>query len=123
MYLEESWVRRCVLLACGRREGQRQEGSRSPKGPRISEGSKALKAGIPGATRSEMAGRLEGEQGVKRGSNSEDATCWALGTQLTDPSSWRSLKGTKPHERDSAETGRSDHADARGAGVNSGNTL
>jgi hypothetical protein len=82
MNLEESWVRRCVLLACGRRGRQRQEGSRTPKGSRISEGSKALKAEIPGATRSEMTGRLEGEQGVKRGWNSEDATCWALGTPV-----------------------------------------
>jgi hypothetical protein len=78
MNLEENWVRRPVLLACDRRRGQRQEGSRSPKGPRISGRSKALKAVIPGATRSEMTGRLEGEQGVKRGSNSEDATCWEL---------------------------------------------
>jgi hypothetical protein len=31
--------------------------------------------GIPGATRPEMAGRFEGEQGVKRGQNSEDARC------------------------------------------------
>jgi hypothetical protein len=37
--------------------------------------SKALKVAIPGAARTEMYGRREGEQGVKGGSNFEDASC------------------------------------------------
>lgn len=47
---------------------------------------------IPGATQPEMVGRFEGEQGVKRGSNSEDARCREVELPgYTDPSFWRSL--------------------------------
>jgi hypothetical protein len=87
MNLEDFRVRRRALLACSRRVGQRQEGSRSSKDPRTVGERKALKVIIPGATWPEMAGRLEGEQGVKGGSNSEDAACRGVG-----PSALRSFE-------------------------------
>jgi hypothetical protein len=49
------------------------------KGAGILGRSKALKVAIPGAARTEMCGRHEGEQGVKGGSNSEGASCSGLG--------------------------------------------
>jgi hypothetical protein len=85
MNLEDFRVRRPAVLACSRRVGQRQEGSGTSKDPRIGGRRKALKVAIPGATQLEMAGRLEGEQGVKRGLNSEDATCRWMGPSALRP--------------------------------------
>lgn len=70
-----------------------------------------------------MAGRREGEQGVKRGWNSEDATCWGTGK----PRGIRLLcAGVRCRERNpmrgTAPT-ENGHADVGGAGGISGNTL
>jgi len=79
--LERRRVRSTSLLACGDSGRATVRRARvSSKERRISGRNEALKDGIPRAAWSATTGRPEGEQGVERGANPEDARCRRLGT-------------------------------------------
>lgn len=121
MNLEDPRVRRPVLLAYGR------AGWITSGGPEVLERDldsweeRSPEGRIPRATRLEMPGRLEGEQGVKRGWNSEDATCLGVGPWAIGSFELAIAVGNENPMRGTALTRqKSGYADARNAGVSSG---